>query len=352
MFVEDSISCTNCIACFGLVRKEYYIQNRYVGKENYEKFLAELGPLTHEKLAYLQGLLDEVKAQSPHRASHIFSSENCTGDALFNSKNCHDAFDSFDAEDSAFLFFSPKVKNSMDCSYNAPDGLEWSYEMCSAVGSHSCMFNYLSWYNTEVSYSMECHHSQNLFGCVSLKRHKYCIFNKQYSKEKYEILRAKIIEHMKNTGEYGEFFPIETSAFAYNESVAQELFPLDKVEAINKGFTWFKEEKPESYHGPTIKIPATISEVPDSITQSILTCEATGKLYKIIPQELNFYRKMGLPLPRLCPDQRHSNRMARRNPRKLWDRNCHQCATAIQTTYAPDRPEKVLCEACYLKTVY
>lgn len=352
MFVEDSISCTNCIACFGLVRKEYYIQNRYVGKENYEKFLAQLGALNPEKLKWLQGLLDEVKAQNPHRASQIFSSENCTGDALFNSKNCHDAFDSFDAEDSAFLFFSPKVKNSMDCSYNAPGGLEWSYEMCSAVGSHSCMFNYLSWYNTEVSYSMECHHSQNLFGCVGLKRQKYCIFNKQYSKEEYEVLRAKIIEHMKKTGEWGEFFPIETSAFAYNESVAQELFPLTQEEALSKGFQWFTEEKPDSYQGPPVQIPATISEVPDSITQSILTCEATGKLYKIIPQELNFYRKMGLPLPHRSPDQRHFDRMTRRNPRKLWDRNCAQCAAAIQTTYSPERPEKVLCEACYLKTVY
>ncbi len=352
MFLEDSISCTNCIACFGLVRKEYCIQNQFVGKENYEKFVADLGPLTHKKIAYLQGLLDEVKAKNPHRASQIFSSENCTGDALFNSKNSHDAFDSFDTEDSAFLFFSPKVKNSMDCSYNAPGGLEWAYEMCSAVGSHSSMFDYLSWYNAEVFYSMECHHSQNLLGCVGLKRQKYCILNKQYTKEEYEALVPRIIEHMKKTGEYGEFFPIQTSAFAYNETVAQEFFPLTKEEALRQGFDWFIEEKPESYQGPVVTIPETIAEVSDSITQSILTCEITQKLYKIIPQELAFYRTMGLPLPRRSPDQRHLDRMARRNPRKLFARACTKCATPIQTTYAPDQPEMVYCEKCYLQVVY
>ena len=28
------------------------------------------------------------------------------------------------------------------------------------------------------------------------------------------------------------------------------------------------------------------------------------------------------------------------------------CDLVIQTTYAPDRPEKIYCEECYLKEVY
>jgi len=31
---------------------------------------------------------------------------------------------------------------------------------------------------------------------------KYCILNKQYSKEEYEELVPKIIEHMQKTGEW------------------------------------------------------------------------------------------------------------------------------------------------------
>ena len=36
------------------------------------------------------------------------------------------------------------------------------------------------------------------------------------------MLRDKIIEHMKKTREWGQFFPKEHSCFSYNESTAHE----------------------------------------------------------------------------------------------------------------------------------
>lgn len=36
----------------------------------------------------------------------------------------------------------------------------------------------------------------------------------------------------------------------------------------------------------------------------------------------------------------------------LYARECAKCATQIQTSYSPDRPEIVYCEQCYLKEVY
>ena len=104
--------------------------------------------------------------------------------------------------------------------------------------------------------------------------------------------------------------------------------------------------------GPAITIPDNIRDAGDDMCAKILRCEATGKLYKIIPQELAFYRTMSLPLPRRCPDQRHKDRMAQRNPRKLWKRNCAKCGKEMETTYAPSRPEIVYCEQCYLKEMY
>ena len=95
-----------------------------------------------------------------------------------------------------------------------------------------------------------------------------------------------------------------------------------------------------------------IADVSDDIVKHILTCEITGKPYKIIPQELKFYREMNLPIPRKCPDQRHKERMALRNPRKLWSRKCKKCGKEMQTTYAPERQEIVYCEECYLKEIY
>ena len=50
--------------------------------------------------------------------------------------------------------------------------------------------------------------------------------------------------------------------------------------------------------------------------------------------------------------KRHKRRMALRNPRRLWERQCAKCTKPITTSYAPDRSEIVFCETCYLETVY
>jgi hypothetical protein len=67
---------------------------------------------------------------------------------------------------------------------------------------------------------------------------------------------------------------------------------------------------------------------------------------------LDFYRKHNLPIPKRHPDQRHLDRMALRNPRKLFDRKCDKCEKDIKTTYSSDRSEIVYCEECYNKEVY
>ena len=185
---------------------------------------------------------------------------------------------------------------------------------------------------------------------------------------------------MKETGEWGEFFPIELSPFAYNETVAQEYFPLEvsppsrrglgggsliKHPTLNFKYQW-KEKISYNYRPASIQnIPDDIKDVDDSICREILACEkhltprprregegaVCGKNYQIQKPELRFYRKMNLPIPRKCPDCRHAERMKLRNPRKLFARTCADCGIDIQTTFAPDRPEKVLCEKCYLKVV-
>lgn len=114
------------------------------------------------------------------------------------------------------------------------------------------------------------------------------------------------------------------------------------------------------YDGPVAEVSANIEDVSDDITKQILICEATaplsgrqaGKSFKVIPQELRFYRKMKLPIPRRSPNKRHIDRLNARNPQTIWQRNCEKCAAEIQTTFAPERPEKVYCEACYLETIY
>ncbi len=353
LMVEDCTGCKNCICCFGLNNKEYCVLNELIGKEAFERRKAELGILTNTKIAALRAQLEQFRLQLPHRASHIYGSESCTGDMLFNSRNCEHAFDSTDCENCKFICYTPKGSNSQDCTYNAPDGVQWCYNVGSSVGTMNAMSTFLSWYGDSLYYSRECHHCSDIFGCISMRRKKYCILNKQYTKEEYEQLVPKIIEHMRKTGEWGEYFHPSLSYMGYNETVADELLPLPRETVLRNGWRWYDgQEKKEAYLGPLIPVPEDITSVGDDICESILTCSVSGKPFKIIPQELKFYRTMGLPLPTICPDERHKKRVARRNPRKLWSRKCAKCEKAIETTYSPERPEIVYCEECYLKTVY
>ena len=71
---------------------------------------------------------------------------------------------------------------------------------------------------------------------------------------------------------------------------------------------------------------------------------------------MNFYfiEKKKIPLPRMCPNCRYKRRFDLRPPRKLWHRQCmnENCKNEFETTYAPERPEKVYCENCYNQEIY
>ncbi|MBI4231795.1 hypothetical protein HY605_01070 [Candidatus Peregrinibacteria bacterium] len=134
------------------------------------------------------------------------------------------------------------------------------------------------------------------------------------------------------------------SPFGYNQTVAQEYFPLTKQEALERGFHW-KDTDIRTPQPQTFNIPDDIQKVPDSIVQFPLACEQCKKKFKIIPQELKFCRNKNLPLPRKCPDCRHLQRLASKNPRRLQERTCAKCEKKILT--ANNSNYLVYCQACF-----
>lgn len=81
------------------------------------------------------------------------------------------------------------------------------------------------------------------------------------------------------------------------------------------------------------QIPRDITTVQDTILNAILICEVSGRPFRIIKQELEFYRKHNLPLPRKHPDIRHGERMKLRPQRKLHLRTCNQCQKELLSVY-------------------
>ena len=351
-FLFDCRNCKNCLMCWGFRNKEYCIANKQYSKQEYEKRMKEFPLSSHANLTVVKKQFAELLRSAPKPAMRKQGTViDSTGDLLIQCQNCRNCYELRGAKDCRNTIGFQAV-DAVDCTYVMG---EFGYEQCECfpMPQHSA-FTMNSYSGSDLYYCDMCMlQSEQCFGCVGLKRGKYCILNKQYMKDEYELLVPKIIEHMRKTGEWGEFFPIAMSMFGYNASEAQQYFPVSKEEVGRRKWQWFEEEKSEDRHlEPEVDIPDSIDDVPDDIVQRILHCETTGKSFKIIPQELRFYRQMGIPIPHVCPDERHAERIELRNSRTLWKRNCTACKKSIETTYAPDRPDIIYCEECYLKTIY
>ena len=392
-FSKDLIGCSDCFMCSGLRNKSYCILNQQYIKAEYEQKIQEFGLGSYRTIEELKSKTIDFWLNYPKKFIHGRNNYNSTGDYIYQSKNARNMYDVVEVEDSKWLTIMSlgKTKDSYDYT-GWGNNAQLIYE-CSGVGEgvNNLKFCTMCWPNNrDLQYCFSCTSCANCFGCVSLRNKQYCILNKQYTKEEYETLVPKIIEHMNSMPyidkkgrvyKYGEFFPPELSPFCYNETIAQEYFPLTKEQALEQGYSWKdSEERNLKIDIKTEDLPDHIKDVKDDIINKIIECQHQGKCneqcteaFKIIPQELEFYRKMNLPLPRLCPNCRHYQRLKQRNPLKLWKRKCqcngeksensvyknsitHQhgqspCPNEFETTYAPERPEIVYCEKCYLAEV-
>lgn len=361
--------------------KEYYFFNEKLDKEEYlkraSKYFSYEGNIKAAKESYSHFL------KYPKKYAKIVNSENAVGEDIKNSKNAVNVFLADDVENGKNHYIVTGLNESYDCTsyawgeflYNVASSFNSSRSFCSShLGeSPSCIYSFMIF------------NSQDCFGCVGLIKKQYCIFNKQYSKEEYEELVPKIIEHMQKTGEWGEFFPYSISPFGYNETMAMHYYPLKKGDALKLGAKWQDNDYGIQYDGPFYE-PKDIKQYDPNVNpdaekeieeckKGILKCEVTGKPYRIFPQELAAYIERGIQIPRKHPDQRNIERLARLNPRRLHHRQCmcegitndelritngenktncsHEgrCRNEFETTYAPDRPEKLYCEDCYQKIV-
>ncbi len=342
----DLIWCDNCIWCSTLRNKSYCIFNVQYTEEEYETKKIEL--------IINKDLLLKVIKKWFHRYAYSFNVEESSWEYMINTKNVKIWYDVENLENCKYITNALELSNSMDIDFQAFP-TSFCYNNLWIEDANNSHFNFwvIKWSNIMYSFfSLWCN---NLFWCVWLSNKEYCILNKQYTKQEYEDLVPKIIEKMREDGEWWEFFPASMSPFGYNETVANEYIPLKKDEAIKAWFNWSDYEAPKPNVEkiiPASKLPENIEDIPDDILNRAIECEVTKKPFRIIKQELEFYRKHNLPIPRRHPDQRHLDRMALRNPRKLYDRKCDKCSKDIKTTYSPDRSEIVYCESCYNKEVY
>ncbi len=391
-FSKGCIGCSNCFGCINLRKKSFCIHNKEYSKEEYEKKIQELFDGSRKKYEESKKKSRDFFLNYPHKNLRGTHNVNSFGDYIYHTKNTKYGFFVTDAEDCKYVSLLHS-KSAKDC-YDYTDWGETAEQLyeCIAVGmgASKVRWSHMVYNNVkEVDYSYYCINSSNLFGCCGIRKKQYCILNKQYSKEEYETLLSAIREHMNSTPYkdsdgrtygYGEFFPPEISPFAYNETIAQEYFPLTKEEATAKGYAW-KEEDGRSYQitKKPNDVPKTVTESEDSICNEIIECAHMSfalkcnhqctTAFRITLQELEFYRKMNLPLPQSCPRCRHYERIFERNKIQLSEQSCDcngsasktrlykneskhshgnvPCNKLFKTTYPKNHEEIIYCEECY-----
>jgi len=342
----DLKGCHNCFGCYSMTQGKFCVFNEQYSEKDYEQKVAELKKNPDKAL----NIFNEKKKAAVRKYADILKSTNCTGNAIYSSKNAKNCYAVTKIEDCKHVCDATNMKDGYDI--NNDDNSEMIYEAIGSETNYGNRFNDICWYSSDLTCCSLCFHSKNLFGCAGLKKNNFCIFNKQYLEEDYKKLKEKIIEHMKKTGEWGEFFSPSISPFGYNESLAADYFPLSKEEAKSKGYAW-QDNLPGTFGKETVKLNFDYSQIAD-ITKEVLVCEKCQRNYKVISQEAKFYKEMNVSVPKKCFDCRHLARIELKCPRKLWTRQCMRpgCANKFESPYAPDRPEKIYCEECYQKEIY
>ena len=336
-FLHDCRSCRNCFGGVNLRGKEYYFFNQPCSPEEYQRKLEQIKPLKSETVRGGMKWLEEQKQTVCFYPELFgFKNESVSGNHIYESKNVHDSFDIKRTEDCRYCFTIFGQDHCYDLAFSASPS-RYCYESLTIAGCERVLFSHLVKDCQDVEYSEHCFSSHHLFGCHGLRNASYCIFNNQYGKEEYFRIRQRIVDQMIEAGEWGEFFPAKDSPFAYNESVAQEYLPLSREEVINRRWRWKEECQNASSQ---------------EMREGVLRCKETGKDFKVIEPEADFYRRLGLPFPDLSPACRHTQRMSMRVPRELRVCQCARCGVSLKSSQPSASAAQLFCLECYERCLY
>ena len=352
-FILNVSGLTNCFGCVNIRNKSNCFFNEQLTPEEYKSKVKEIFG-SYKKMIEFNEEFKKLCLNVPHRATHNVKALDSIGDYLSECKNLKYSFEIVDGENSKWVFSSRKVKDSYGTIGYAIKS-EQLLEVVSTGASSHVIGSWACDLSSNLEYCASCFPSNSdLVGCDSMKNSQYCILNKQYSKEEYEKVRNHIISELISKNQYGLMLPPGLCPFAYNETVAQDNMPLSEEQAVSEGFKW--EDNIQTTKGKETmqpeEIPDHIKDIPGHITSEVLKCVSCERNYKINDQELLFYRKMNLPIPRKCFYCRHKDRIVLRGPYQFWKRNCDLCKNEIMTNFSPDRKEIIYCESCYQKEVY
>ncbi|MBN1258136.1 hypothetical protein JXA05_00040 [Candidatus Peregrinibacteria bacterium] len=308
-FSYDLKRCRHCIGCVGLRDKEYYLFNKSCTPEEFKQALSTLdisNPLIVEKV---DKKVEELKRKVPRMYVHQFDTENCTGDYITHSKNCHRCFDTRHTEDSGYIYqanLDKGTNDSWDCG-PIPTGMDLCYDIAYSHYLFNCKHLYWCGNLKDCQYCTNCFESENLFGChyIQRKQKGFYILNQQVEEDYYRKTTRAITDLLRR----------------------KRIYTLHDL--LNKDLS------------------APTPEISDS--QLERKCVLCGEVFELTENERKFYKEMDILYPIYCPECRAMQRFRLRNERKMYKRTCGSCKNTLITTYPPESPFIVYCLDCYWK---
>jgi hypothetical protein len=337
-FSTNLIGCQNCIGCDGLENQSYMIGNIQYSKEDYTLKKSEI---LRDKKSY-----KKIYSHIRTKKWKNYASENVSWDFIVKSSNIENGSWVVNIHDARNVVIANGANGSryfydgFDVGMNSEHFYAVMWAGTTNGGTHhlycSLQITDCSWiYYSQ--YLQNCHHC---LGCIGLKNASYCILNKQYTPEEWEILAGKIFASMESDSSLGDFFPGWMNPFYFNDTAAylfDESFTREEVEA--KWYLWrdepIRSDIPEWVRivrnteldqfqgfretpfvkGDVMKWQGDLAseQNPQSLRDSSFTKELTwyidpevmnivisdenGNYYRIVKMEYDFLMKHSLPLP-------------------------------------------------------
>lgn len=303
-FPSNLIWCSECIFCNNLENKKYCIENQEYSKEEY---FHKKNTILEEKRKFLNYY------NSVNKRALNYASKNCSWNALYFCENVEQSY------------FFVRLKNGRNVMIW--DGLNWcenfvdcfdvwvnSQDLYWCVWAWDALSNaYISWEvgnGSNIFYSYMLDSCSYCFGCVWLQNKSYCILNKQYTKEEWEILAEKIFSQMEQDGILWDFFPWDLNPFYFNDTMAWLLWDFTKEEIEKEGYMWRGEEiKVDIPEWADIISTKDLSDyqwydengewkIDKEVLKKVIKDEK-GNYYRVVKVEYDFLVKHDLPLPEI-----------------------------------------------------
>ena len=129
---------------------------------------------------------------------------------------------------------------------------------------------------------------------------------------------------------------------------------MSEEEASSRGLFWQKDVEVDTSAVKTISIndlPDDTNDVDESIYDFAILGENSGKPFRLIKEEVNFYKRYNIALPYDTPYQRIIDRFRTLSNFQTYSDICVNCGIEIISAYKKSDGYKPYCEKCYQQEV-